>query len=257
MKLVFLGTGTSHGVPMIGCQCAVCTSADPMDRRMRPSVAFQYDGRTVLVDTTPELRLQCLANRISRVDAVVYTHHHADHVMGIDDLRRFNALQGVEVPLYATARTCEHLERMFTYAFEDDPDYPSAKPQLTLRKVDGPFDLFGRRVVPIPMLHGELPVIGVRIGPIAYCTDVNVIPEASMGLLDDLDVLVLDGLRKRPHATHFNLAQAVEVAKGIGAKRTLFTHIAHELPHAETNRALPEGMALAYDRQVVDVEAVG
>jgi len=254
VRLTVLGSGTSHGVPMIGCDCAVCTSDDPRDKRTRPSALFSFDGRNVLIDTGPELRLQCVACDVRRVDAILYTHFHADHIIGLDDVRRFNWLQGGPLTLYGDRATLDRLRRMFAYAFVDDPDYPSAKPYLETALLDGPFELFGRRIVPIPLLHGSLPVLGFRVGGIAYCTDCNVVPDESRELLRDLDVLVLDAVRHRPHATHFNLEQAIGEARRIGAKRTYFTHIAHGLKHAETNAELPEGMELAYDGLACEAE---
>ena len=232
---------------MIGCDCPVCTSDDPHDRRTRVSVVFHYNDRNVLVDCGPELRLQCVANRIDRAHAVLITHHHADHIVGIDDLRRFNWLQDGLITLYGAERTLSQVRDMFAYCFVDDPDYPSAKPRLRTKPVDGPFELFGREVIPVPYLHGQLPVLGYRIGRIAYCTDCSLIPDTSRELLRGLDVLVLGALRRRPHPTHFNIEQAVEEARRIGAKRTYFTHIAHELAHEQTNAELPEGMELAFD----------
>jgi len=251
LNVTILGSGTSHGVPMIACDCAVCLSSDPHDKRTRPSIVIRYDTTSLLVDTSPELRLQCLANDVRRADAVLYTHHHIDHVAGLDDLRRFNWVQDQALPCYGQAETLERLRTMFTYVFEHDSDYPSAKPRLTLHEIKGPFEIGGRTIKPIPLLHGNLAVLGFRVGNFAYCTDVSRIPESSWPLLEGLDVLVLDALRKRPHPTHFNLDQAVEHAHKIGAKRTYFTHIAHELPHAETNRQLPKGMALAHDGLVI------
>jgi phosphoribosyl 1,2-cyclic phosphate phosphodiesterase len=252
VKVTFLGTGTSHGVPMIGCECPVCTSDDPHDTRTRPSIIVEFGGRTILVDTGPELRIQCLERKITRVDAVLFTHAHADHVAGLDDLRSFNWLNRGVVNCYGTADTVGAIRGMFAYIFDEDPDYPSHKPSLELHTIDQqPFDLLGNRIVPIPLLHGTLPVLGYRFGDVAYCTDCSVIPPASMELLGGLDLLILDALRKRPHPTHFNLEQAVAVAARINARRTCFTHIAHELPHEGTNRSLPDGMALAYDGQVV------
>ncbi len=251
LTITILGSGTSHAIPMIACDCRVCTSQDPHDKRSRPSITIAYDETTLLIDTGPELRLQCLANDVRRVDAVLYTHHHIDHMAGLDDLRRFNWVQDQVLPCYGDAETLERLRTMFAYVFEHDPEYPSAKPQLTLGAVDGPFKIGGRTVTPIPLLHGMLPVLGFRVGNAAYCTDVSEIPPDSWPLLEGLDVLILDALRKTPHATHFNLEQAVDHARRIGAKRTYFTHIAHELAHEETNRALPDDMALAYDGQVI------
>lgn len=254
MRLTVLGSGTSHGIPMIACDCPVCTSADPRDRRTRPSVLFGWDDFRLLIDTAPELRLQCLACDVRRVDAVAYTHAHADHVTGLDDLRRFNWLQSAALPVLAAPDTLASVTRMFEYAFVDDPTYPSAKPRLLPRAITGPFELGTRTVTPIRYFHGREPVLGFRVGSIAYCPDVNLIPDESRALLADLDVLVLDALRRRPHPTHFNLEQAIAEAQRIGAARTYFTHIAHELGHAETNASLPPAMELAYDGLVIETD---
>lgn len=251
ITVTVLGSGTSHGVPMIACDCPVCTSSDPHDKRTRPSITIAYEGTCLLVDTTPELRLQCLAHDVRRVDAVLYTHFHVDHVLGLDDLRRFNWLQNGPVPIYGQTATLDRLRAMFPYVFEKENNYPSAVPNLDVHEIEGPFEIGGRVVTPIPLMHGGLPVLGFRVGNFAYCTDVNYIPPESWPLLRGLDVLILDALRRRSHPTHFNLDEAVSHAKQIGARRTYFTHIAHELGHAETNAALPDGMALAYDGQVM------
>lgn len=253
LRIILLGTGTSHGIPMIGCDCAVCTSSDPRDQRSRSSILVESQGRSFLIDTAPELRLQCIACNVRRVDAVLFTHYHADHLAGLDDLRRFNALQSAIIRCYADEATLSVLERMFGYAFLDMPDYPSSKPHLELARIDGPLDLWGTHIVPIPMMHGPLPVLGFRFGTFAYCTDVSEIPDESMTLLEGLDVLVLDALRRRPHPTHFNLEKAVRMAERIAAKQTYFTHIAHELPHEATNAELPPEMTLGYDGQVITV----
>lgn len=239
---------------MIACRCPVCTSADPRDRRTRTSALLSFDGHHVLVDTAPELRLQCLACDVTHVDAVLYSHAHADHVVGLDDVRRFNDRSGVPLPVYAGAEALRRLQVMFAYAFRDDPDYPSAKPNLCPVEVTGPFEVCGRRVTPIPYAHGPTTVLGYRIGNVAYCPDCSFMPAESRALLAGLDVLVLDALRRRPHPTHFNLEQAVAEAERIGARRTYFTHIAHELGHAQTNAELPAGMELAYDGLVCEVE---
>ncbi len=255
LRLTILGSGTSHGVPMIACDCPVCTSADPRDRRTRASALFSFDGRRLLIDTSPELRLQCLAAGVRQVDAILYTHAHADHIVGLDDVRRFNWLQNQALDVYGDQATLTRVRTMFRYAFEDEPEYPSAKPVLNAVVIDGPFELFGRRVIPIPYFHGQQTVLGFRIGDIAYCPDCSGIPDASRPLLEGLDVLVLDALRRRPHPTHFNLEQAVQEARRIGARRTWFTHIAHELPHAATNAELPTGMELAYDGLICETAA--
>jgi phosphoribosyl 1,2-cyclic phosphate phosphodiesterase len=252
IELLFLGTGTSTGVPEIGCQCEVCTSSDPRDRRMRPSVLISYPGCRVLVDTTPELRLQCITHGVLTIDAVVYTHAHADHIMGLDDLRKFNVVSGKPLDVWADERTHEGLEKCFSYAFEPpDPASPLFRPQLMGKKIDGPFVIGGQTWTPIKLFHGELPVLGFRVGKLAYCTDVNRIPEESFDLLQDLDILVLDALRRDKHTTHFCLEQAIEAAERIGAKQTLFTHIAHRMGHAETNATLAPNMQLACDGQRV------
>lgn len=252
LRLIVLGSGTSHGIPMIGCDCAVCTSDDPRDRRTRASAVFSYDDYHVLIDTSPELRLQCVACGIRRVDAILFTHFHADHIVGLDDVRRFNWLQEEPITLYGDRPTLERVRQTFAYAFANDPDYPSAKPELQTALLDGPLELGGRRITPIPLMHGRLPVYGFRVGNIAYCTDCSFIPDESYELLGDLDVLVLDAVRRRPHATHFNLEQSVEEARRIAARRTYFTHIAHELKHADTNAQLPATMKLAYDGLVCE-----
>jgi len=254
-RVTFLGTGTSHGVPMIGCQCAVCRSDDPRDRRLRPSVHVDVDGGpAVLVDTATDLRQQALTNRITRVDAVLFTHSHADHVMGLDELRRFNALKGAHLPVYADADTGAELRRIFAYAFTPPAGPGGGVPELALTPIDGPFVVEGMTIVPVPILHGHWPILGFRIGTFAYLTDCSAIPEPSYALLEGLEVLVLDALRHRPHPTHFTVAEAVAAATRVGARQTYFTHICHDLPHAATCAALPPGMALAYDGQVVTID---
>jgi phosphoribosyl 1,2-cyclic phosphate phosphodiesterase len=248
VEVIVLGTGTSHGVPMIGCDCAVCTSDDPRDRRTRPSIWVRYAGVCFLIDTATELRLQCLANNIRRVDAVLFTHHHADHVAGLDDLRRFNWMTQRAVPCYGTRRTLDGVQRMFSYAFEPAAGSPHSRPQLALHPVEsGAFEVLGAAVTPIPLLHGRMPVLGYRFGRFAYCTDCNEIPEESFALLRGVEVLILDALRHDEHPTHLSLAQAVAIGHRVGAGRTYFTHMAHQLKHAETNAMLPAGVELAYD----------
>ncbi len=248
MEIVLLGTGTSHGVPMIGCDCPTCTSDDPRDRRMRTGVWIRDDSRGVLIDTPPELRLQGLRFGIDRVDAVLFTHAHADHIMGLDDLRRFNWLQKATIPCFGRADALAVVRRTFDYAFDPTPT-ETYRPAIELVEIDGdePIDAAGIRVEPVPIYHGALPILGFRIGGFAFLTDTNRIPEASRAALEDLDVLVLDALRIAPHPTHYSLAEAVEVATEIGARHTYFTHLTHEFKHAETEATLPETMGLAYD----------
>ena len=248
MKITFLGTGTSHGVPMIGCDCATCRSDDPRDSRWRPSVLVETDGgEAILVDAGPDLRAQALRFAVRRVDAVVFTHGHADHILGLDEIRRYNAIQQRPMPLYGDAATLFDIERMFAYVFDPATPKGGGLPQLELRRIDGPFTIGSQEVLPVPIFHGKRPILGLRIGTFAYLTDCSRIPDASWALLEGLDVVVLDALRHRPHPTHFTLAEAVDAAGRIGAGRTYFTHMCHDLAHAETNAQLPPGMALAYD----------
>ncbi len=228
------------------CTCRVCVSEDPRDRRLRPSVLVEWEGASVLLDTATDLRQQALRHGIRRVDAVLYTHAHADHMFGFDDLRLFSWRLGRPVPLYAPEDTLAALRRTFWYAFEETPP-GSTKPRVELREVRETFDLCGREVVPVPVFHGTIPILGYRIGRFAYLTDVSEIPAASYALLEGLDILVLSALRLRPHPMHFHLDQAVEEARRIGASRTLFTHVSHEILHAEVLQMLPEHITLAYD----------
>jgi len=252
IELLFLGTGTSAGIPMIGCHCEVCASTDARDKRTRPSVVISYGVQRVLVDTTPELRLQCVAHQVNQIDAVVFTHAHADHIMGLDDVRRFNAIKGGPLDVWADARTHESLRNCFGYAFKPpDPEQHVFRPHLQPRTIEGPFVIGKKNWMPIPLLHGNMPVLGFRVGRLAYCTDVSEIPESSFSLLQDLDVLVLDALQWRKHITHFSVEEAMEAARRIGAKQTLFTHIAHALAHEVTNAKLPESMRLAFDGERV------
>jgi phosphoribosyl 1,2-cyclic phosphate phosphodiesterase len=254
LELLFLGTGTSAGIPMIACRCDVCTSSDPRDKRTRPSVVVSYNKTRVLIDTTPELRLQCVANRVERINAVVFTHGHADHIMGLDDVRRFNAVKKGPLDVWASPRTHQTLHACFSYAFRvPDPASKLFRPHLRPRQIDGPFKIGGLLWKPISLLHGEMPVLGFRVGRLAYCTDVSRIPDESWPLLKGLDVLVLDALQYKKHTTHFSVEEAIEVSRRVGARRTFFTHIAHALGHDRTNRELPRGIRLANDGLVVRV----
>jgi phosphoribosyl 1,2-cyclic phosphate phosphodiesterase len=233
---------------MIGCDCRVCRSTDPRDARTRPSIALTLDdGTTVLVDTTPDLRTQALRHDLRRVDAILFTHAHADHIMGLDEVRRYNMLTRQPVPVYGDPATLEDLRRTFAYVFAPDAPSGGGVPDLRLWAIGGPFMIGRQEIVPIPLRHGPWQVLGFRFGAFAYLTDCNEVPPASLALLDGLDCLVLDALRHRPHPTHFTVAQASVVARRIGAARTFFTHISHDLGHEATCAALPPGMALAYD----------
>ena len=246
MRLTFLGTGTSTGVPTLGCRCPTCTSSDPRDQRTRSSVLLEYDGRTVVIDTSPDFRQQGLRERLERLDAVLFTHTHADHVLGLDDVRVFNMRQAEAIPVYADARSIASIRRIFDYIFRGDYA-PGGIPRLNPHLIEGPFEVWGVRMIPLPVLHGELPVLGFRFGDAAYITDFSVIPESTLALLEGLDVLVLDALRHKPHPTHSTLDQSLEVVARVKPRRAFFTHIAHELAHETTNALLPAGVQLAYD----------
>jgi len=247
LELTFLGTGTSNGIPVIGCRCPVCTSTDPRDRRSRTSAMVRDHERVYLIDTATELRSQALAVGLDRVDAVLMTHPHADHTGGFDDLRRFNELAGRHLPVYADPGTASVLRERFAYCFVDAFPFYGGKPDLLLHEVDGRFDLFGREVVPIPVLHGRLPILGYRFGELAYVTDAKAIPPASLDLLRGLDALVLNALRLTPHPTHLSLPEAVAVIEELRPRRAFLTHLSHELSHADASALLPPGVEVAYD----------
>lgn len=254
MQITFLGTGTSQGVPVIGCRCDVCLSPDPRDKRWRPSILVRLDsGLRLLIDTSADFRSQALAFDVTRIDAVLYTHSHADHILGLDETRRYNYLQGEAIPLYGDARTLNDIRRVFDYAFQREDAAYGFIPRLSPFVIGGPFAIGGEDIVPVPILHGTRPILGYRIGRFAYLTDCSRIPDESWPLLEGLDLLVISALRHRPHPTHFSLEDAVAAARRIGATRTLFTHMCHDLGHAVTCASLPPDLQLAYDGQVADV----
>jgi phosphoribosyl 1,2-cyclic phosphate phosphodiesterase len=252
--LTFLGTGTSMGVPTLGCSCAVCTSADPRDRRLRPSVLVRWLGpdgrqRVVVIDTGPDFREQALRLSLTRIDAVFYTHAHADHILGLDDLRPLSFASyraGGPIPLYASADTASVLERIYEYTFSPHATYPN-RARVKLRPLSPVTAVHGVEFVHVPVMHGEMPIAGFRFGSAAYLTDVSAIPEESFALLHGLDHLVISALRHKPHPSHATVEQSLNWARRIGARNTWFTHIAHDLGHEETNRALPDGVKLAHD----------
>src|SRR5215468_8959964 len=237
LKLTILGSGTSMGVPSIGCQCRVCTSSDPRDNRLRPSLLLSRGGQNVVIDTTPDFRQQALRTGIQRLDAVLFTHAHADHIFGFDDVRPFNLRQRSTMPVFATKETFAVLRSAFSYVFDGKPKLSSV-PQVTTNLIDGPIQLLGTTIVPIPLIHGDIKVLGFRFGRAAYLTDFSAIPESSMALLQGLDDLILDALRDTPHPMHQTVEQALALVDKLKAKRAWFTHIAHDLGHAETNRRL-------------------
>ncbi len=255
MRVTFLGTGTSTGVPVVGCDCSTCRSDDPRDHRLRPSVYLELaDGTRVVVDTTPDFRSQALARGLTGVDVILFTHQHADHVMGLDDVRPFNFRQGTAIPCLGDAPTLAALRQIYSYVWDPATPRGGGLPQLQLVEVTGGCFSLGRsRVVPVPLLHGTRPILGYRVDDFAYLTDCSTIPAESWPLLEGLSVLVLGALRHRPHPTHLSLGEAVETAGRIGAGRTYFTHMCHDLPHAATCAMLPPGVTLAHDGLVVDV----
>jgi phosphoribosyl 1,2-cyclic phosphate phosphodiesterase len=250
-RLVFLGSGTSSGVPVLGCDCRVCHSDDPRNHRTRASVVVEVPGGRILIDTSPELRLQMLREKYTHADAILFTHDHADHLLGLDDVRMFPRHIGGPVPVYCEEQTEETIRRVFPYAATDGVLRPHSGgiPQLRFHRVEPgvPFTVLGQEVVPIRLEHGRFRVLGFRFGNLAYCTDVSGIPDASWPLLEGVEVLILDALRVEPHPTHFHLAAALEAMTRLGPRRGYLTHLSHGLDHAEVEADLPEGVALAYD----------
>ena len=264
LKVTLLGTGTSHGVPMIGCDCAVCRSTDPHDKRLRPSIFIEIRDaagprlaaavRHVLVDTSTDLRAQALTYGVSRVDAILFTHSHADHVLGLDEVRRFNVVQHEPIPCYADERTVADIRQTFSYIFRKSDVPGGGVPQIHLSRIVGPFTLGGIEFIPVPIFHGPRPILGFRVGSFAYLTDCSRIPDDSWPLLDGVRALVVDALRERPHPTHFTVNEALDVVARVKPERAYFTHICHDLPHAATNARLPKGVELAYDGLVLEIE---
>lgn len=253
LTITVLGSGTSVGVPTIGCRCAVCTSTDPRDKRLRPSVLISYGGRNVVIDTTPDFRTQVLRAGVDRLDAVIFTHAHADHIMGLDDVRPFNYHRTGGVPLYGQEDAMATVRRVFEYIFSGRPS-ESSMPKVEAHIIDErPFDLFGREFTPIPVMHGKSRIFGYRFGEAAYLTDHSSIPEESAAKLRGLDVLFLDALRRKPHPTHTTLARALEYVEQIAPRRAYFTHICHDLAHEEIERTLPPHVRLAYDGLTIEV----
>lgn len=254
--LTVLGSGTSMGVPTIGCDCKVCTSDDPRDRRTRPSILLEYNQHAVLIDTTPDFRQQALRENMRRLDAVLYTHGHADHVLGLDDVRPLSFRHGDKVPLYADDATAAVIERMFAYAFNPVSNY-ATRPRVTMNRINGPLDLFGATFTPLRVMHGDEPITAYRFGSAAYLTDFSTIPEETMAGLQDLDVLFLDALRRRPHPTHSTLADSLKLVDRLKPRRAFFTHMSHDLAHHETNASLPAHAQLSHDGLRLEFEIGG
>ncbi|HEY7500893.1 MAG TPA: MBL fold metallo-hydrolase [Vicinamibacterales bacterium] len=240
---------------MIGCDCATCRSTDPRDKRLRPSIHIETDdGLSLLVDAGPDLRAQALTHRIRRLDAIFFTHGHADHILGLDDVRRYNFMQQRPMPCFGDERTIADVRQAFAYAFDPETQKGGGLPQIITFVVAGPFCVGRQEIVPVPIFHGRRPILGLRLGRFAYLTDCSAIPDDSWPLLDGLDVLVIDALRDRPHPTHFTLDEAVGASRRIAAQCTYFTHMCHDLPHEATNARLPARIELAYDGLVIDIE---
>jgi phosphoribosyl 1,2-cyclic phosphate phosphodiesterase len=255
MRVTFLGTGTSTGVPVVGCRCRVCTSGEPRNQRLRQSVLLETGGRFGLIDTTPDLRLQLLRQPIPRLDFILYTHSHSDHLMGLDDIRPFNFRQREPIRAYASPPTAKAVRRAFSYIWDDRSQIGGGKPQLELEEVWNPFEHDGIPIVPIPVAHGDWTILGFRIGRFAYITDTNGIPPASMKLLEGVEILALDGLRPAPpHPTHFTIDEAITCAREIGARETWLIHLTHDVDHYELDRSLPDGISLAWDGLVLEVD---
>jgi phosphoribosyl 1,2-cyclic phosphate phosphodiesterase len=255
IHITVLGSGTSVGVPTVGCGCEVCTSPDPRDNRLRPSILIRYGGHVVLVDATPDFRIQALRAHIERIDAILLTHSHADHILGLDDVRPYNYRQRQAIPIYAMEGTLQAIRRVFPYAF--DPLAESAVPKLELHALDGePFDVFGLEFSPVALLHGKAMIFGFRFGAAAYLTDHSDIPEASKAKLHGLDVLFLDALRHKPHPTHSTVERSLQSVEELKPRRAYFTHICHDLQHQRTDAALPANVHLAYDGLEIDVEPI-
>lgn len=247
ITITVLGSGTSMGVPTLGCDCKVCTSDDPRDNRLRPSVMVQYDGYTVLIDTTPDFRQQAMRAGIKRIDAILFTHPHADHIMGLDDVRPINLKQRLPIPIYGSHETLNTIARSFLYIFENtNPE--STIPKLTINPIDEEgVDLFGVHFTPVVLMHGKAPIYGYRFGSAAYLTDHSDVPPASMEKLLGLDVAFFDALRHKPHPTHSTVQQSLNLVQQLSPKRAFFTHISHDLGHEKTESMLPPNVRLAYD----------
>lgn len=247
MKVTFLGTGTSQGVPVIGCDCSVCKSLDFRDKRFRSSIHIQIDKLSLVIDTGPDFRSQVLREGITQLDAVIFTHEHKDHTAGLDDIRPFNFKQQKDMPVFGKLQVLEQIKREFAYIFSGKR-YPGVPRVETIEIDENPFIIEGITITPIPVMHYKLPVLGFRIGDFTYITDANYIPEESLKLIEGTEILVLNALQKESHISHFNLDEAVEMAQKINAKETYFTHISHKLgTHHAVDQELPEGIALAYD----------
>ncbi|MCD6459716.1 MBL fold metallo-hydrolase [bacterium] len=248
MKITFLGTGTSYGVPVIGCECEVCRSSSSRNKRLRSSLLITIDSKNILIDTTPDIRAQLLKTKIKHLDAILFTHYHADHILGLDDVRIFNRIQKTSIPCFALKNTIDTIKTIFEYAFNPNTPEGGGLPQLTLNIVKDSFDLFGTQITPVPILHGNLSIIGFKWKNFAYVTDCSFMPEDSKKLLYKINTLVLNGLRYRPHSTHYSISESLDVIKQIQPKRAYLTHISHDVDHENLKINLPDNVKIAYDR---------
>ncbi|HBF36822.1 MAG TPA: MBL fold metallo-hydrolase [Firmicutes bacterium] len=253
MIVTLLGTGTSHGVPVLGCNCTTCTSTDPRDFRTRSSVYLQAGSLHILIDTATEMRLQTIKNKVPRVDLVLMTHNHADHVCGFDDLRRFCELQGNEIPVYGNQMTLKGITSMFPYIFDKKVHIGGGIPRIRLNEIIVPIETAGIKIIPIPVFHGSMGIFGYRIEDFAYVTDCSYIPDDSLVLLKNLKLLILGVLRFKPHPTHFNLEEGLKIIQILKPKHSILTHIAHDFKHQEVNLSLPENVELGWDGQRVEI----
>lgn len=254
LTVTVLGSGTSAGVPVVACDCPVCTSTDPKNKRLRSSILLRGGGLSIVVDTGSDFRQQALLYRINRLDAVFLTHAHSDHISGIDEIRLYNWRQRHAIPVYASGITIEALQRRFDYIFHP-VQTGGGIPDIALHEIDNePFLLHGIPAVPLQVMHGQLPVLGFRMGNFAYITDASHVPDETVERMIGVRYLILNALRHKPHPTHLNIEQAVAIARRVGAERTWFTHITHDLDHRETNASLPEGIALAHDGLEFEIE---
>lgn len=255
IHITILGTGTSSGVPLIACKCPTCLSEDPRDKRLRCSVLIQSENTTIVIDSGADFRQQMLSNKVDKLDAIVFTHHHNDHISGFDDVRAFNYIQNKPMPIYLNEKTLNYLKQVFSYAFEEPEQIGGGVPQLEVNMIDEKkFRIGDIDLEPIPLMHGNLEVFGFRLGNFAYCTDTNFISEESMLKLQNLDILILDALRYNPHPTHFTVSEAIDVIEKLKPKKTYLTHIAHQLKHEDAEAKLPENVYIAFDSLDFEIE---
>lgn len=252
MRITFLGTGTAQGIPVINCSCSVCKSENPLNNRLRTSILIQTKQTSILIDTTPDLRQQMLRHPVDRIDAVLYTHSHADHIYGLDTLRRYNQIQNERIPTYANLATMQRLKKIFDYAF-GERELNLGLPNLSSNYINGVFSINELEITPIDLFHGNQTILGFRIGDFAYCTDVSSIPEQSYTKLQNLKTLVLNALREQEHPTHLSLDQAIDESKKINAENTYLIHLSHKIDHDKHGSRLPESIYLAYDGLVLEI----